>query len=327
MIIPFEQVDGIPAIEPIPGNHVTLGTGDGPTIIIMGGMHGNEVNGVTIVTRLYTEWKDKSDALHGTLHLVIANPYASAIEKRGRTVEGELIDANRLFASPDQISELQRAQPEYRRIREILSLYKETPPGTVMIDVHSLRWPSETPFVNDGFIISRGAARHKEVARLLHVPRHVATPTTFRAPDGSSFSSDLAIDFIDGWDDESAMTRYGFTLETGYAGDAAQVEDTYKSVVNALTGLGMIAGEATVYDQEFLLVTTEINAAKPFTWNEEIFPLQTGDHVAAGTLLGTYDDGEEVRSPDQEMIAIFPNENPDEVFVGAELIKFASLPR
>lgn len=320
--IPFEKIEKLPSIEPIPNNFVTFQNGDGPTLIIMGGMHGNEINGVTVVTQLFEYFKDHQGELSGTLHLVIANPYASAVELRGRDLNGKILNANRMFATEEYVKEEWKQEPEYRRIRNIIKLYASAPKDAIMIDLHSLRWASDNDFVNDGFLISRGAEKHKDIGRWMNVPRHVHTPTTFLAPDGSSFASDLAFDFIESKDDESTMTRCGFTLETGFAGNADNVEKTYKSMLNLMRGINMLDGEAELFEQEQILVTEEINAKAPFTWNTEIFPVKTADILPPKTLLGVYDNGEEVYSPDEETIAIFPNEHIHENHPGVELIKF-----
>lgn len=321
MNIPFEKTEDIPWIEPIPNNFVTLGTGDGPTLVVMGGMHGNEVNGVTVVKKLYSELKNQ--AVKGTLHLIIANPYASAVELRGRNLNGDMVNANRMFATETYIDADWKKEPEYKRIRDIMSLFASTPKDAIMLDLHSLRWASNNEFVNNGFVISRGTERHKQIASWINVPRHIHTPTTFLAPDKSSYASDLAFDFIESKDDESTMTRCGFTVETGFAGDPTNVQKTFDSVLNVMKGIGMMSGTAFKYSQEQFLVFEEINASKPFMWNKELFPIRTADILPPHTLLGEYDDGEEVYSPNEETIAIFPNENPHENHPGAELIKFA----
>lgn len=103
----------------------------GPTITIMGGVHGNEPSGIRIVQNLMDKYEQINQ---GTLHLILANPLA--ISSNQRCVETNM---NRAF-----IEEFQPQTQEETRAQELLPLLKST---DILIDIHNTLRPNTQPFV------------------------------------------------------------------------------------------------------------------------------------------------------------------------------------
>jgi len=110
---------------PLPGKHV----------VIMAGVHGDEVCGLRAFERVVPTLS--IDA--GKVTFVWANH--AAIDKEVRFVESNL---NRLFQADTFLSEKQRNSYEYKRSREIMPLLAS---ADALLDIHSSGTPESTPFV------------------------------------------------------------------------------------------------------------------------------------------------------------------------------------
>ena len=95
----------------------------GPTVTIMGGIHGNEFCGVEAIQSLVADLKIK----RGKLNLIIANPLA--IEKDVRAVN---VNMNRIFL--DNVSPQILETYEYQRSLEIRKYLDES---DILFDIHA----------------------------------------------------------------------------------------------------------------------------------------------------------------------------------------------
>src|SRR6185369_1648509 len=102
----------------------------GPRVVVLGGVHGNEVTGVMVVERMRAELDGGALALAaGTLTLVIGNPRAVKLGKRGSEPHEDL---NRSFTA----SSLDTKGPdtyEARRARELAPILAAS---DLVIDLH-----------------------------------------------------------------------------------------------------------------------------------------------------------------------------------------------
>lgn len=110
------------------------GNSPGPTLVILGGVHGNEICGIQLI--------DLLKGLHierGRLILAYGNP--RAIGERTRLTAENL---NRMFLPDDQLSSFQRISYEYERSRQLMPFLDQ---ADVLLDVHSSNTLESIPFV------------------------------------------------------------------------------------------------------------------------------------------------------------------------------------
>lgn len=107
----------------------------GKTVTIMGGVHGNEVCGVSVVG----EFSKKLKINRGIVNLIIGNP--KAVVANTRHVEMNL---NRAFLGLSCLTKAQRATYESKRAKEIMPYLKES---DALLDIHSSGTPGSVPFI------------------------------------------------------------------------------------------------------------------------------------------------------------------------------------
>ncbi len=166
-------------------------------VFIVGGTHGNEWTGITIVNHLQHRIL-KSPKLN--LEFVHANPKAFEINKR--FVD---IDLNRVFAPVHQNQNLKAY--EYTRAQELIGKFNEKPDGFI-IDIHTT-----TGNMGATLILSQDELWHKQLALFVsqklpdvkvifaidHSKKYVATQLTHGAiievgPCSSSVNNPIVID-------------------------------------------------------------------------------------------------------------------------------------
>jgi len=107
----------------------------GPTVTIMGGIHGNEPCGVKTLLHLIKNL----ELISGKVHLIFGNP--RAIEKKVRYID---INLNRVFRDDKDLSQKEKGSYEYSRSREIMPYLIES---DILIDLHSISSKETNPFV------------------------------------------------------------------------------------------------------------------------------------------------------------------------------------
>src|SRR3989338_915503 len=111
------------------------GKGDGPTSIILAGIHGNETCGIEAVTKILPSLEiDRGRVLIG-----YGNP--RAIEKNVRFTEANL---NRMFKDDDLFSEDDKGSYEYKRAQFLKSYLDK---ADALLDVHASFTPNAKPFI------------------------------------------------------------------------------------------------------------------------------------------------------------------------------------
>jgi succinylglutamate desuccinylase len=107
----------------------------GPTVVIMGGVHGNEPGGVIAINKLLPGFSIK----RGKVHFVIAN--LKAIELNVRETE---MNMNRAFKDESLLTEPQKKSYERLRALEIMPYLDES---DALLDIHSSSTMGSIPFV------------------------------------------------------------------------------------------------------------------------------------------------------------------------------------
>jgi succinylglutamate desuccinylase len=261
---------------------------DGPTITIMGGLHGDEPSGVEIVNDLV---KNGIELLRGRIKLVIGNIQAVAENKRYIDK-----DANRLFAGGEQFSETS----DYKRVQEIKQFMSEFGGTDVLLDIHNIRTkPVEGK--PQSFVVCPNP-EHSEgipVLQALGIADVLTGKALFGADNNPVYSDTFA----------ASIGALGVTLEGGYMKEP-QTELIKKSILNVLAHYDMIDSCKVKNPKPNIInAHTSVMAGNNFSFSKTY---TTWDEIPAHTLFGTDDDGE-YSTGDKAAVIIFPK--------GADMIK------
>jgi succinylglutamate desuccinylase len=252
----------------------------GRRVLVLGGVHGNEVTGVMLVEQLRADLESAALALAaGTLTLVVGNPRAVELGTRGSESHADL---NRAFAA----TTLQPNGPdtyEARRARELAPLIAAS---DLVIDLHATNKPSE-PLA----IAMVDTPERRELCalftcdKLLIVPEDVIGGTT-----GGYAEVHGAI---------------GLCFESGWAGDLTQVGAMRVSVEAILARAGLLDARPSVVHPQ---TTYALTAAILLTDQGFAFAPSRGERsferFSAGDLIGAHG-GTEFRAP-YDGVLMFP---------------------
>ncbi len=301
---------------PLPSHAWHLaGTEPGPTTVVIGGTHGDELVGVEAVRQLLAihnidqnaPGRHSSERVRGDLVFVFGNPEAIRLKSRGAS---GIRDLNRCFLlgdlektpSSDDFIDLVRA-------RELAPLLRS---AQYVIDLHGTSSDSP-PFV----CLGRDSVEHRKLYTCLDIPYVLSDPQDVLAHDEGRPGRGTTDDFVD---------RCGGTAiayETGKEDDLTRVPGVVEDVHRMLRAIGS-------------LPKTEPEPARS---NPPVFALHSSIHahqsafryapgmecgwqrVKAGQLVGTYQDGTEERIAVDGMF-VFPK-SPGKVQVGKNLYYLA----
>jgi predicted deacylase len=289
------------------------GLEEGPRLVVLGAVHGNETCGTQAILRLAGEIdRGERELLKGLLTLVpVTNPLA--YQKRERMGERNLNRNFRITPAPadfeDRIA---------NRLCPLLAAHD------VLLDLHSFHTPGE-PFVmlgpenNAAGLESFGLAAAEEalVRRLgprrivegwldtyaRGVARRIANPNaTLRA---QMLSTDPSYG-IGTTEFMRTQGGYGVTLECGQHDDPEAPAVAYQALLNTLTHLGMMDLPAPPPrpDLEVLRLVEVVD--RDHVGDRFMRPWQSFDRVRAGEPIGQRADGQLVLSPGDGFI-VFPN--------------------
>lgn len=240
------------------------GVNPGPHVMVLGGVHGNEVTGVMLVEELRQALDTGMIApLAGKITLALGNPRAIQANTRGSESHSDL---NRVFTEK-HLSDTGDASYETRRARELAPILSSV---DYLIDLHATNKPSEA-FV----VIAHDTARHRELSRffacnkVLHVPDTIISGST--------------IEFVD----RNCAT--GLCYESGWVGDLDVGGTMRRSVEAILRQAGLLAPEAapaTQNIQQLFILTYAITLTEDgftFAKNRGLYSFEP---FAPGDLLG-----------------------------------------
>lgn len=289
--------------------------GEGPRVVVMGCVHGNEPVGGPVIERLLRESAEK--LVRGTLVTAIGNPEA---RERGvrHTAEGQ--NLNRLF-DPDSLAYIaalppERRSPEQRRAHALAPVLRE---ADCIFDLHSTSRPS-TPF-----LLFRDDRSHRRIAQHLGVG-HIVTGVHESGvlPGGLAANIDLRAG--------QPGPRLGFVLEAGQHQQEGIEDAAYDVVQRALYALGIWseappppAREPRVYEIVQRYAQRAAGAspwrfARPERRFREPRKLETFERIEAGELLATTDDGMVLRA-DEPFTMLMPTLDAapgDDLFFSAQ---------
>lgn len=251
----------------------------GPTVVILGGVHGNETCGVEALKVLQNFTIDK-----GKLILIYGNP--QAIKQNVRYVEQNL---NRMFCEDDRLTAELKACYEYQRSREILP-YLDA--ADYSLDLHASFTPDSEPFII--------CESHALPLVQYLPPNRVCYGFTRLEPGGT-----------DGYMNEQG--KVGVCVECGYLGDPKSTQLAIQSAQLFLAALGMLPPTSlSVNTNQYYVEAYELYYTKT-----DCFRLarsfQDFETITIGETIG-YDGSNEVISPIEQMI-LFARERS---VVGAE---------
>lgn len=257
-------------------SHVWQWTGPnpGPRVLVLGGIHGNEVTGVMLVERMRRDLESGALVVNaGMLTLAVGNPRAVELGTRGSEPHADL---NRAFTA-ETLDPNGPDTYEARRARELAPLLSA---ADVAIDLHATNKPSE-PFL----VVLTDSPRHRELCRffacenILVVPDHVIAGTT-----------DALVDLHGG---------VGICFESGWVGDLSRVGDMRTAIEGILSRAGLIAARETLHDGQVVYQMTEAVtltdrgfAFAPGRGERNFEPFAAGDtigHHGDAALLAPYD--------------------------------------
>jgi succinylglutamate desuccinylase len=127
---------------------VIEGAKPGPTVVAVGGIHGNEIAGIRALKNVISELKDKADQFCGTMAALCGN--LTAIRRGVRYIDE---DMNRIW-NPSMINEIRQTpagehktseRAEMKNLLVILDQYlqKSSPFPTIFADLHSFSAPGK----------------------------------------------------------------------------------------------------------------------------------------------------------------------------------------
>lgn len=192
----------------------------GPSLLIVGGTHGNEILGVMVAGLLRESLESGTMNLKaGTVRLTLGN--TKAIEANERTAPGGH-DLNRIF-TPEVLGGVESRGWEGRRAQKISEAIQQS---DIVIDLHSTNKPSPA------FVCSSDTPEHQSVYKWL--PRSAVVIDPERIVSGGGGSIDEAAD---------DFGKVGICYESGQATDTRNLLPVFNAIRAILIEKGMIEGE------------------------------------------------------------------------------------
>jgi len=288
---------------------------DGPRLIILGAVHGNETCGTQGILRLADAFdRGELQLERGTLTLVpVANPLA--FQKGSRMGDRNL---NRNFRQRDEVVDFEDRLTN--RLAPLLAAHD------VLLDLHSFHTPGE-PFImlgprnNSGSLEPFARAHEEEALALCLGPRRMVegwletyaagVARRMRHPDASLRAQMLSTDPGYGVGTTEFMRScggYGVTLECGQHDDPEAPEVAYRAIGNTLAHLQMIAAPQPERqtDLEVLRLVEVIDREHPA--DAFVEPWQSFAPVRAGQTVGRRATGDAVNVPADGYL-VFPNQH------------------
>jgi predicted deacylase len=285
------------------------GQGQGPRLIIMGAVHGNETAGTKGITRVM-EQLDKGELriLNGSVTFVpVANPLAYAKGERSgdRNLNRDLFP---------------KAQPKDFEDRIANWLCPLLAAHEVLLDLHSFNAQSQ-PFVmvgprnNDGPLEPfKHEEKERALARILGVTRFVdgwlrtyGDGVQRRTRDSSELQ--MVLRYGMGTTEFMRSTGgYALTLECGQHADPQAPEVAYRAIMNTLAHLGLIGAPAPALiprgEMEYLSMMEVHDKLHDDDHFSRVWA--SFDRVSAGEEIGRRADGTPVLAP-FDAIILFPD--------------------
>lgn len=278
---------------------------DGPRVLMLGAVHGNETCGALALQRLHTELTSgRHQIKRGTLTLLpITNPLAHAQGTRSgdRNLNRQLVTHAQPKAFEDHLA---------NRLLPLLAQHD------VLLDLHSFHTPGQ-PFAligprdNSGPLEPFSQAEGEEALALrLGVSRFVegwldvyAQGVRQRQARGIDASVDYGVGTTE------AMRRLGglaITLECGQHEDPTAADRGYQAAMSALQHLEMLEGPTPSPCPQPEVIRLDSVHDRLHPGDRFARPWQSFEQVSAGQVIGTRHDGALVMA-DHDGWIVFPN--------------------
>ena len=223
------------------------GSKDGPHVLILGGVHGNEQCGVEAIQT----YLKNLQIVKGTLRLIIANP--KAVELKQRYIEENL---NRCFNPLKKVTGSYEEQLAHE-------LKKHMDWADLCLDIHSSNSKESIPFI---------IAEENNFAWVAPFPFSLVV---------SGFDT-----FEPGGTDTYMHEHHkvGIGIECGYMGDVRSAELAKTAARQFLTFVGLLPGQALAVPKTFLKITSLYHNVADFTLAKVFADFEA---VQKGELIGS----------------------------------------
>lgn len=206
----------------------------GPKVLVLGGTHGDELVGVTVVRELLKKFGSlnkpcgeyKNTNVIGTLYVGFGNPEAIL---RGTRATGEIKDLNRSFVPAELKQNSPRETPDTARAQDLTLLLKQI---DFLFDVHATSSPSK-PFVCS----SKVKKRHFEYFPIFPVDTILVDPNNVLAKDLNQKVTGTTDFYVNNYGKRGAL---GFCYESGWEKDENNAKRVFGIVVRLLVKAGVL---------------------------------------------------------------------------------------
>lgn len=291
-----------------------------PVVVVLGGTHGDETLGVTVIQklcRLFGMTEDFPDGsreipfLRGELYLGIGNP--QAVSQQTRSVSG-IRDLNRCFHESFFSDPLALELPDQRRALELAPLLAR---ADYLFDLHSVSAHRSVPFVG----LTTYTTGHERIIK--HIPvRYVLDANRILGLDVN-----ISPERMEQTPTTCSWTNrhggIGLCYEMGSQRDLGRVDPSVKVVLNLLRVVGSLSDAFFIQrgwkldepslrppdDQAvYRLVHCEQNKRQGFRYAHPRL-CESWTPVRQGELIGVYENGEEVRAVDDGLLVFQAGEH------------------
>jgi predicted deacylase len=285
----------------VPGFWRFTAAAPGPSLLIVALIHGNEIAGAIALDALL---RHPPTLLCGSLTVGFANLDAFAKFDPSQPTASRFVDEdmNRLWDisvldGPGQSCELARA----RDIRPLVEA------ADVLLDLHSMLWPSEP------LILCGPSVRGRALAR------RIGTPPTIVADHGHASGRRL----IDFWRfTDPASSSSAVLVEAGQHWETSTVAAMQRAIEATLAACGMASFGPPEAPPRYAEVTHTVTASTgAFTF---VRPFRGGELVPLRHTLIAIDGGAEIRTPYDDCVLIMPSLYPSRGHTAVRLAKFTA---
>ncbi|MFC1787966.1 succinylglutamate desuccinylase/aspartoacylase family protein [Patescibacteria group bacterium] len=257
----------------------------GPRVVILGGIHGNELTGIEVIKKLKNQIEANELVLErGELTLALGNLEAIKLNKR-YTPDGQ--DLNRQFYQEHLDGPIESFY-ESKRAHELFPILQGV---DVCLDLHATNKPA-SPFV----ACARTGPRHNMLIERLQVNKVLIDPNYYLG--GQAVTTDEYV-FNHG--------GVGVCFETGYVKDTSRISQVYEMVLDILSDQKMISAR-TEDDRNSDFDLFEIYKRVVLTDSGFKFAPNCGQEnfepFVTGQILGYH--GQAAVVADQDGVIVFP---------------------
>lgn len=260
-----------------------VGTEEGPTSMVLIGVHGNERCGIDAITELLPTLKIK----RGRVLIAYGNP--KAIERNIRYAEANL---NRLFKSDEILSEQEKGSYEYSRAQFLKKYLNQ---ADFLLDTHASLTPNSQRFVicEDN---AQNITKHLPVSLIVSGFDEVE-------PGGTDYYM-------------NQQDKIGICIECGYFDDVSSKEVAKESILSFLIACGNVTGITKEYLQASVVIKGLYSTKNNFVLARQF---KDFEDVKKNQIIGI-DRTEEVKMPIDGIILFARNRNTpnEEAFLYGE---------